>query len=102
MFAMGCGLFIEVVSTFLTVSLFRQQTVLEYYAAFRPHVKEQVNDAKIGQEACALTEHLIVRLWYKVRVGSLRRFGRYDVAHIGHALCGFNIAVGGVNVLVKR
>ena len=41
----------------------------QHDAALRPHVEEEVADAEVGEEACALGEHLVVGDGVEARVG---------------------------------
>ena len=41
----------------------------QHDATLRPHVEEEVADAEVGEEACALGEHLVVGDGVEARVG---------------------------------
>ena len=45
------------------------QAFAQHDAALGPHVEEEVADAEVGEEACALGEHLVVGDGAEARVG---------------------------------
>ena len=45
------------------------QAFAQHDEVFRPHVEEEVADAEVGEEACALSEHLVVGDGVEARVG---------------------------------